>query len=64
MCPHVCRAVRQATYDNLGLNPCDAATWGYTTTKPGTSLIDYLTADYPLDPEARVTSKAPGTGDV
>ncbi|KAG2439754.1 hypothetical protein HYH02_010631 [Chlamydomonas schloesseri] len=56
----------QATYDNLGLNPCDAATWGYTTTPPGTSLIDYLTADYPLDPDAKVAagSRSPGTRDV
>ncbi|KAG2498919.1 hypothetical protein HYH03_003109 [Edaphochlamys debaryana] len=53
----------QATYDNLGLDPCNA-TWGYTTVAPG-KMIDYLTQNYPLAPGVQITPSTPkGTNEL
>jgi hypothetical protein len=40
----------QATYDRLGLDPCDSATYGTTVVKPP-EMLKYLDQDYPLAPD-------------
>jgi hypothetical protein len=52
----------QATYDNVGTDPCDA-TFGYCVKQPG-ELLTYLTDQTPLAPNApEPTPKLVGTGD-